>query len=96
MRVNANSELSGLNAIQTARSKAQKPGPEKDKLTLAGTQQLNQTLAKVPEVRSEKVAQARQLISDPSYPSEAQLGKIANLLADNIQPPNSQSPPKAR
>lgn len=86
MRVNANSDIPGHTAIQAARTKAQKPAPEKDQLALDGTQHLKKTLAQVPEVRAEKVAQARQRINDPSYPSDAVLGKIANVLGDKIQP----------
>ena len=48
------------------------------------TQSLEQSLASIPKVRPEKVAQAAALVADPNYPSDVQLNKMAGLLAGQI------------
>ncbi|HEY0550511.1 MAG TPA: flagellar biosynthesis anti-sigma factor FlgM [Verrucomicrobiae bacterium] len=48
---------------------------------------LHQALANEPDVRAEQVARGKALIADPNYPSQAQLKKIAGLLAENLSHP---------
>jgi hypothetical protein len=36
------------------------------------------------QIRPEKVAQASALVSDPTYPSDETLNRLAGLLAKNI------------
>jgi hypothetical protein len=45
---------------------------------------LNQVLATTVPARADQVARAKALIADPNYPSEQQMGKIANLLAKHL------------
>ena len=49
------------------------------------THQLAQSLPKpTAAVRSDKVAAATALVADPNYPSDAQLSKLAGLLAKHL------------
>ena len=57
-----------------------------DKLALAGTDALNQALSQTPVMRDDKVAQAKSLISDPSYPPPVLIRKISALLAIHLDP----------
>ncbi len=50
---------------------------------------LKQTVANEPDVRAEMVARGKALIADPNYPSQEQLKKIAGLLVENLNSPNS-------
>jgi hypothetical protein len=49
----------------------------------------DQALANEPDVRAEKVARGKALIADPNYPSKEQLKKIAGLLAENLNSPDT-------
>jgi anti-sigma28 factor (negative regulator of flagellin synthesis) len=52
---------------------------------MTSSNKLNQELEQPPTVRAEKVAAAKALLADGSYPSDAMLGKVANLLAAHLQ-----------
>lgn len=80
MRIDAKSEAARLNNVRATRTKAQQ-----DEAALGGAKRLTDILAQLPEVRAEKVAQARKWVSDFAYPSDAMLGKVADILAGNIR-----------
>ena len=80
MRVNPNSDASAV-AASTASRAAQEPRLESDKLALTSSDNLTRALTQTPEVRAEKVAEAKALIQDGSYPPEAIIRKISALLA---------------
>jgi hypothetical protein len=42
-------------------------------------------LKQIPEVRADKVARARELLQDSSYPSDSVLTKVSDILAGPIQ-----------
>jgi hypothetical protein len=88
MRVNPNSEPTGIPGIP-GRPPVQATRLGQDQVTLAGADQLNQALAQTTDVRPEKVAQAQDLIQNPSYPPEVLVQKIAALLAIKITPDNN-------
>lgn len=48
---------------------------------------LNRALEDTPDVRASEIQRARQLISDPSYPSAQTIKRIATTLATNIGDP---------
>ena len=48
------------------------------------TTSLLQSLKDSAQVRPEKVAQASALVADPAYPSDADLDRLAGLLAQHI------------
>ena len=59
-------------------------------LVLAAGMAACQSMAATPVAalgpEAEKVAQAKALLQDSSYPSAAQVGQIAELLAKNLRP----------
>lgn len=85
MRIDTNSEAAELNNGRATRTKAQPPPTKQDEAALSGAEKLTDTLAHLPEVRAQKVAQAREWVSDPAYPSAEVLGKVANVLARNFE-----------
>ena len=58
--------------------------PAKKTMSFDQTQALERTLKATPQVRPAKVAQAVALAADASYPSDAQLSRLAGLLAPQI------------
>jgi hypothetical protein len=87
MRIDPKNEPSALaSAALATRTKAQKPVTAQDQPAFEGTERLTRALAEIPLVRADKVAMAKNLIKDPSYPSNAVLEKVSNLLANNIKP----------
>lgn len=48
------------------------------------TQSLEQSLKDTSQIRPEKVAQATALVSDPNYPSDETLNRMAGLLAQHL------------
>jgi hypothetical protein len=48
--------------------------------------ELQRALESVPVIRPEKVAAAKALVEDPSYPGEDTLGRVAGLLAEHMKP----------
>ncbi|MGO9202481.1 MAG: hypothetical protein ACLQM8_18310 [Limisphaerales bacterium] len=61
----------------------QEPRLEPDKADLNGSEALDRALQETPEVRPEKVAQAKALIEDAAYPSADVVAKIASLMAES-------------
>jgi anti-sigma28 factor (negative regulator of flagellin synthesis) len=55
-------------------------------VVLTATESLNRSLEQTPELRAEKVAEAKALIQDGSYPPEVIIRKISALLAIKIDP----------
>ena len=48
------------------------------------TKALEQSLRDTPAVRTDKVAQAKSLVADPSYPSDQALSRMSDLLAKHL------------
>jgi len=55
-----------------------------DTTSFTAAASLEARLKDVPAARTDKVALAKSLISDPSYPSAGALDKVATLLSQNI------------
>jgi hypothetical protein len=88
MRVNLNSEASAVPATRGT-TVAPEPRLGQDRVALAATESLNRSLEQTPEVRAERVAEAKALIQDGSYPPEVIIRKISALLAIKIEPQNN-------
>jgi hypothetical protein len=84
MRVNLNSEASVIRAatkpIETTKARL-----GQDQVALSTTDSLNRALAQTPDVRADKVAEAKKLVSDTSYPPTVIIRKISELLAIGIK-----------
>jgi hypothetical protein len=87
MRVNLNSEASAVPATP-GKTVAPEPRLGQDKLALTATESLNRSLEQTPEVRAVKVAEAKALIQDGSYPPEVIIRQISALLANKMDPQN--------
>ena len=85
MRVNSNSEASAVSATP-GRTTAPEPRLGQDKLAFTTTESLNRSFEQTPEVRPEKVAEAKALIQDGSYPPAVMIRKISALLAIKLDP----------
>jgi hypothetical protein len=88
MRVNPNSEASVVSAIQ-GRTAAPQPSLGQDKLALTTAETLNRSLDQTPEVRADKVAEAKALVQDGSYPPAVIIRKISALLAIKLDTPGT-------
>jgi hypothetical protein len=53
-------------------------------MSFDNTQALEQTLKETPTVRPEAVNRAAALLSDPEYPSNEVMNRVATVLAQNI------------
>jgi hypothetical protein len=87
MRIESNSKSFGINGLSSrgqvrgTRPDANPPGsaaPERPN-------QVNQVSTQTATVRPEKIARAKALLADSAYPSEASLGKVADLLASHLE-----------
>jgi hypothetical protein len=52
---------------------------------MSETEHLKGRLKQTPEVRAVKVTWAKVLLSDPAYPQEAVLSRVADVLSKNIE-----------
>ena len=82
MRVNPNPEVP-----PRANVSATKPtSAQSDSADLSRTERLKRAFENTPEVRAAKVAHARALIQNESYPDNATLERIAGTLAHHLKP----------
>ncbi len=72
-----------------SRTTARAPLLGQDNLALTSTDSLDTALAQTPAVRAEKVAEAKKLVLDTSYPPEELINKLSALLASQINPNNN-------
>ena len=59
--------------------------PAENTMSFERIQALETNLKETAQIRPEAVASANALVSDPNYPGDDALGRIAGLLAKNIQ-----------
>jgi hypothetical protein len=87
MYVNPEREATRIAGVPPkARTAAAAPAPQlqPDTVSLAGTEGLDRAWQQTPAVRPEKVAQAKALLTEEAYPSEAVLDKVAALIAEHL------------
>jgi hypothetical protein len=83
MRIDGNGDTKIVPLVQPAKASS-KPAIEAESPQLTGSARLLSSLKALPDMRAEKVAQAKALVQDPSYPSDEALGKVADTLAGSI------------
>jgi hypothetical protein len=59
--------------------------PGENVMPFENTQALEQTLKETSNVRPDVVAKAAALVSDPNWPTDESLNRVAGVLAQNIQ-----------
>jgi hypothetical protein len=84
MKITPNYHVSPVGRGPVEAAAAKKPTPAADEVSFTGTEALQTALRAQPEVRPEKVAQARDLVALSTYPPPELLRKISNLLAVNL------------
>jgi hypothetical protein len=90
MEVNLNSKPSQLTdysqsvPARAAGSAAASPAETDSTMSFERTKALEETLRQSSSVRSDKVAQAKALVSDPNYPSDDVLSRMSDLLASHL------------
>ena len=87
MRITPNNEQGGAAPIASQAEpqvQVSKPQLGKDEATMTDSQALDRAWERTPAVRPEKVAQAKALIKDASFPSDSQIGQLADLLAKHL------------
>jgi len=87
MRINPNtapSDVAKLASRPKAIGAAETSSLGTDKAALSASEAVDEAWQRLAAARPEKVAQARALLSSDVYPSEAQLGKVAGLLAKHL------------
>ena len=80
MRVNPNSDLVGITRTPS-QIRAGDPQLGADKLSITTVDTLNRALEQTPAARADKVAEAKSLIADATYPPIVLIRKISALLA---------------
>lgn len=84
MRIESNSVPFAPTTV-SSRTPARESRVEQDNSSMTSSNNLKHALEQTPTVRADKVAAAKALLADGSYPSEAMLGKVADLLAEHLQ-----------
>lgn len=84
MRVNPNSEPLDITRAPGP-VEARNPRLEADQQSFASAESLSRALEQTPAVRSDKVAQARLQIADPTYPPLELIKRISNLIARDMR-----------
>jgi hypothetical protein len=93
MRINPNNKLPDpLNIPPTKPKTPTKTSQNAGDFTTST--QLTKSLEKLPLTRADKVAKARELIQDPSYPNDVTLRKVANILTKHIKREGPEGSPK--
>ena len=80
MRVNPNSVTSEVTGTPSPAA-AQTPSLGQDQLALGSADALNSALEQTPAVRPDKVALAKGLLADTTFPPDALINGLARLLA---------------
>ena len=83
MRVNPNSEPLGVTRVPSP-VVARDTRLEADQQSFASAETLSRALEQTPAVRTDKVAQAQKLVTDPAYPPLELIKKIAALIAPDV------------
>jgi hypothetical protein len=87
MEINANMNIGSIKGMTPTRQSTPAPKPAGDESSFAGAAALDGALSKIPDVRTDAVARARDLINDPNYPSAEVVKKLSNFLATKLTAP---------
>ena len=83
MPVDSNKDCLGATRTRSKR-KIRDARVAKDSVRMSETEHLKGRLKQTPDVRAVKVTWAKVLLSDPSYPEDADLSRVADVLSRNI------------
>ena len=89
MEVDFNAGLTGNRPVGQSPVRREPAQSAASAMSFNNTEVLEQTLKETPTVRPEAVNRAAALLSDPDYPSDEVMDRVATALAQNI---NGQQP----
>jgi hypothetical protein len=89
MEVDFNAGLTGNSPVGQSPVRREPAQSAASAMSFNNTEALEQTLKETPTVRPEAVNRAAALLSDPDYPSDEVMDRVATALAQNI---NGQQP----
>ena len=82
MEINSNTNMDSIGRTNGFRPRGKNIPSVKEPVSLKSTQALNQTMSKLPEVRTAEVQRAQRLIrGSVPYPPAETITKISQLLA---------------
>lgn len=84
MEIKPNSNVDAVARAPVSPAKPRTAPAGADTAAFAGVEALEQALRATPDVRPEKVDQARQFIGDVNYPPTETIKRISALLALNL------------
>ena len=85
MEINNSMNVSGLNgSIPPERAVTAAKSGSADSASFAGSSALQGALSALPDSRPDAVERARQLISDPTYPSPQAIRQLSQFLVSNL------------
>jgi len=83
MRVNPNSELVSVTRT-SSQTEGRDPRLGADQLSFTASETLNRAWEQTPATRTEKVAQAKGLVDDSTYPPPELIRRLSVLLSLNL------------
>lgn len=89
MEVEFNAGITGNSPVSQSPVRRAPAQSAASAMSIEYTQALEQTLKETPTIRPGAVEGATALLSDPNYPSDEVLNRVAGVLAQNIN--NSKS-----
>jgi len=81
MEIQPNLNAGKVNPLPAEPAQVRRIEPTTDQAAFSGAAALEAAMQRLPEVRTDRVRDAAQLIGDPSYPPEQTMKRLANLLA---------------
>jgi hypothetical protein len=84
MEVEFNAGLTGNTPVSQSPVRREPAQSAASAMSFDNTQALEQTLKETTTVRPEAVNRAATLLSDPNYPSDEVMDRVATALAQNI------------
>lgn len=89
MQIDPSKPISAVDgpARQTA---AKVPPRPTDSVSLARSEKLQEAYDKIPDVRAEKLARGKEIMSDTTYPPPEALMRLSRLLAIEFAPPAAE------
>lgn len=84
MEINTKINTTGVNNLPAGKRSVSSAPTDAPDTSFAGSSALEAALKSTPDVRTSAVDRARELISDPNYPSADTIKQLANFLADKL------------
>jgi hypothetical protein len=90
MEINTNMNVSGVNGLIPRGRSTAAANTASDTASFTGAAGVDAALESLPESRPDAVELARQLISNPGYPSSDTMKQLSEFLASRLNSENGQ------